>query len=67
MVMSFISNGAKLSTVFFSQFFFVIHVVSFFPAGLFFLLFFFVKSVICCKAIFCTNLIEDCVVDCNLY
>lgn len=36
MVMSFISNGAKLSTVFFSQFFFVIHVVSFFPAGLFF-------------------------------
>lgn len=62
--MSFISNGAKLSTVFFSQFFFVIHVVSFFPAGLFF---FFVKSVICYKAIFCNNLIEDCVVDCNLY
>lgn len=65
MVMSFISNGAKLSTVFFSQFFFVIHVVSFFPAGLFFFLF--VKSVICYKAIFCNNLIEDCVVDCNLY
>lgn len=36
MVMSFISNGAKLSTVFFPpQFFFVIHMVSFFPAGLF--------------------------------
>lgn len=38
MIMSFISNGAKLSTVFFPQFFFVIHVVSFFPAGLFFFL-----------------------------
>lgn len=60
MVMSFISNGAKLSTVFFSPVFLYDSCGFLFSSWPFL---FFVKSVICYKAIFCNNLI----VDCNLY